>query len=137
MESFTAQLKAIARLTEQNMRYIAVNAIQDVMEAAQTPQRGMTKGAPSFEVGKIPVAEADLINSLTSDGIEGEDSYVVALAGMEIGGTMEFAWTAEHAAPMEFGFTSRSGKQVPGRHFVGYNAERFAGFVAKYAAEFD
>lgn len=137
MKSFTAQLEAFEALMADDIKEIAVESIQDVVEAAQTPQVGMTKGNPSFEIGKIPVAEAELINSLTSDGATGADSYTVALAGFEIGDVMQFEWTAPHALPMELGFTTHSDTDedtgfdvdVPGRHFVGYNAERFSEFV--------
>lgn len=129
-KSFTAQLKDIERLTVKNLRYVAAEAIQDVVEAAQTPQTGVTKGASGFVEGKIPVAEAELINSLTSNGTEGKDSYAVAIAGFDLGDTLTFAWTAPHAMALEVG-TSR----IAGRHFVGANAKRFEEFVAKRAKE--
>lgn len=138
-KSFKAQLDDFAKLTARNMRYVASEAIQDVMEAAQTPQLGMSKGATSFEVGKIPVAESDLINSLTSEGITGADSYTVAIAGFEIGDVMEFAWTEPYAARIEYGFTGtdKLGREydVPGRHFVGENAAKFPEFVQARIAE--
>ena len=132
--SFTAQIKDFADLTKRNMRYVASEAIQDVMEAAQTPQLGITKGASGFVEGKIPVAEADLINSLSADGgSTGADAYVVAIAGYEIGDNMRFIWTAEHAARINSGFTGTDslGRQYdqPGRFFVDRNAERFHEFV--------
>lgn len=140
MGTFTAQLEAFEQLTKQNMRYVATESIQDVVEAAQTPQRGITKGATSFEVGKIPVAEAELINSLsTNGGAPSEDSYVVAISGYEIGDSMTFAWTAPHAMRMEAGFTGTDslGREYdqPGRHFVGANARRFQEFVTKRSRE--
>lgn len=134
-KSFTAQIEDFAKLTKTNMEYVAKQSIQDVLEAAQTTQLGMTKGATSFEVGKIPVAEAELVNSLTSEGATGADSYTVAIAGMEIGDVLRFAWTASHAMPMELGFTAKNGRQVPGRHFVGANAARFSEFVKAREAE--
>jgi hypothetical protein len=130
MKTFQAQIEDFERLTLQNMKYVAGEAIQDVMEAAQTPQLGMTKGATSFESGKIPVAEAELINSLTSDGNKGPDSYAVAIAGFEIGDKMEFAWTAPHAMPIEVGTSKFAGRQ-----FVGANARRFSEFVEKRTKE--
>ena len=134
-QSFTAQLEDFAKLTKTNMEYVAKQSIQDVLEAAQTTQLGMTKGATSFEVGKIPVAEAELVNSLTSEGATGADSYTVAIAGMEIGDVLRFAWTAPHSLPMELGFTAKNGRQVPGRHFVGANAARFSEFVKARESE--
>lgn len=139
-KSFRAQVRDFAELSKRNMRYVATESIQDVVEAAQTPQRGITKGATSFVEGKIPVAEADLINSLSVDGgATGKDSYVVAIAGYEIGDNYRFAWTAEHAMRMEQGFTGKDslGREYnqAGRHFVGKNAARFPEFVEKHVRE--
>jgi len=89
-----------------------------------TPQLGVTKGASGFEEGKIPVADADLINSLTSNGFSGADSYVLVISNMKLGDTLTFAWTAEHAVHMEFGTAT-----IQGRHFVGKNAAKFPQFV--------
>lgn len=138
-QSFTAQLKEFAKMTKANMRYVAAEAIQDVVEAAQTPQLGVTKGG-TMEVGKIPVAEAELINSLsTNGGSPDSDSYVVAIASFEIGDVMTFAWTAPHALPMETGYSIEredGGRtEVPGRHYVGFNARRFSDFVRAREAE--
>lgn len=128
-KSFTAQLDEIIGMTNRNLRYVAAESIQDVAEAMQTPQRGVTKGG-TFEVGKIPVADADLINSLSVDGgPEGEDSYVMAIVGYQIGDNMRFAYAAAHALPMEQGYTTSTGKIVPGRHFVGTAAAKFPEFV--------
>ena len=138
--SFTASVKSFADLTKKNMRYVASEAIQDVMEAAQTPQVGITKGATSFVEGKIPVAEADLINSLSVDGGEASsDAYVVAIAGYDLGDNMRFAWTSDYAYRIELGFSGtdalgRTYNQA-GRHFVGKNAARFSEFVENRANE--
>ncbi|UOA14520.1 hypothetical protein [Sulfitobacter dubius] len=129
-KSFTAQLADFEQMTVKNMRYVAAESIQDVMEAAQTPQKGIGQGATGFVEGKIPVDTAELINSLTSEGVKGADSYTVAIAGYEVGDVMSFAWTAPHALAVEAG-TSK----MPGRHFVGVNARRFPAFVEKRAKE--
>lgn len=136
-KTFTASVKKANTTTLKNLRYIAASSIQDVLEAAQTPQLGMTKGADSFEVGKIPVAEATLINSLSVDGgAPSEFSYALAIAELQLGDAMHFAWTAPHSLPMELGFTAKNGRQIPGRHFVGANAPRFVTeFVPKRTAE--
>ena len=139
-KSFTAQIEDFAALTKKNLRYVAAESSQDVLEAAQTPQLAISKGASSFVEGKIPVAESTLINSLSVDGGgEGDDSYVVAIAGFQIGDVMEFAWSARYALRIEAGFTGTDslGRRYnqPGRHFVGKNAERFSDFVAQHAAE--
>ena len=138
MAKFAQQVKALADVAKKDMRYVAAEAIQDVMEAAQTTQLGISRGATSFEVGKIPVDTADLVNSLVSsvDGApvaSGAASYSTAIAGFEIGDTLQFAWTMEYALRIEHGFTGTDelGRQYnqPGRHFVGANAARFPEFV--------
>lgn len=134
-QTFTAQVKNWTELTRKNMKYVAVSAIQDVLAAAQTPQLAIGAGAEGFEIGKIPVDTAELINSLTSEGVTGPDSYITAIAGMELGDYLRFAWTAPHAMPMEMGFTAKNGRQIPGRHFVGANAAKFPEFVAARVQE--
>lgn len=144
VKSFSASVRAFADLTKKNMRYVASSAIQDVMEAAMTPQQSVEQTRGSFEIGKIPVRDADLINSLASSvngvfGPESSDSYVTAIASYEIGDSMRFAWTAKHAMRIEAGFTGtdKLGREYnqAGRQFVGYNAARFSEFVSKRVNE--
>lgn len=140
MKPFTAQLDEIIELTERNMRYVAAESIQDVVEAAQTPQPSVKRTGGTFIEGKIPVDEADLINSLSVDGgATDKDAYSVAIAGYQIGDNMRFAWTSEYALRIEAGFTGEDSLgrsyNVPGRHFVGKNAARFPEFVKKRVAE--
>lgn len=127
--------------TVQDMEYVFVESVQDVLEAAQTPQRGVTKGASGFVEGKIPVAESELINSLVAnDSAAGPDSYVLALGSFVLGQYLTFKWTAPHALRMEEGFIGqdklgRNYKQE-GRRYVGANADRFhTEFVPKRMAE--
>jgi len=70
-KSFSAQLADFEQMTVRNLKYVASESIQDVVEAAQTPQRGIGQGATGFVEGKIPVDTSELINSLTSDGVKG------------------------------------------------------------------
>ncbi|MDZ7904601.1 MAG: hypothetical protein U5N55_01545 [Cypionkella sp.] len=140
MGKFAADVSALVNKSKDRIRRVATDAIQDVMDAAQQPQLGITKGATSFVVGKIPVAEGELRGSLRAELLGGgaaigPDSYAVVLAGYEVGMNMKFTWTAPHALPMELGFTARNGRQVPGRFFVGANAARFSEFVASRVAE--
>ena len=135
MKSFTAQLSDIANLTQKNIEYVARSAISDVMERAQTAQDGFGRGATSFVEGRVPVDTSALINSLTVDGAKGADSYAIAIAGLRIGDTMRFAWTAKYAMAMELGFTANNGRRIPGRYFVSRNAERFSEFVKRRVAE--
>ncbi len=133
--SFTAQLDDIIDLTVEAMEYTMRQSISDVLVGAQTTQIGFGQGATSFEPGKIPVDTSELVNSLTVDGAEGSDAYVVKIAGMEIGDSMEFAWTAPHSLHVEQGWTTSSGRNVPGRQFVSVNAAKFPDHVKKRARE--
>jgi hypothetical protein len=129
-KSFSAQLADFEQMTVRNLKYVASESIQDVVEAAQTPQRGIGQGATGFVEGKIPVDTSELINSLTSDGVKGADSYTVSIAGYEVGDKLEFAWTAPHALAVELGTS-----HMAGRHFVGANARKFPAFVQQRAKE--
>lgn len=137
MKSFTAQLSGIVDLTIEGLEYVQRQSISDVMVGAQTTQIGITQGATSFVEGKIPVGlTAELVNSLTvDDDTSGPDAYVAAIAGMSLGDTLKFAWTAPHALPMEAGYTAANGRQVPGRFFVARNAAKFSEYVKRRANE--
>ena len=134
-----ADLSAWADATEAKMNFVMKSSITDVLVAAQTTQIGIGQGATSFVEGKIPVDTAELVNSLTVDGAEGPDAYVVAIAGMQLGDYERFGWTADHAHRIEVGFvgTDSLGRTYnqAGRHFVGKNAAKFSEFVAKRVAE--
>lgn len=144
MATFTAQLQDFEKMTLNNMRWVAAEAIQDVVEAAQTPQVGVSKGAVGFELGKIPVAEGDLIASLVSriaGGAEskGQLSYTTAIAGFELGQRLEFEWTMAYALRIEAGFVGTDSKgrsyNQQGRHYVGHNAANFSSYVDRRVAE--
>lgn len=139
MANFGAELARLADLAMADVNYVAKQSIQDVLEGAQTTQPGVQQTGGSFEVGKIPVEDADLVNSLTVEGTKGEDAYVVAINGMELGDVLTFEWTADYAARIEFGFTGTDSLgrnyDVPGRFFVGTNAAKFPQFVDARAAE--
>jgi hypothetical protein len=138
--TFTAQLEQFRDLTEEKIEYVMRQSIMDVLVGAQTTQIGITQGATSFEIGKIPVGlTAELVNSLTVDGATGPDAYIVAIAGMEIGDVVRFAWTAPHAMRIEFGFTGTDSLgryyQQAGRFFVMHNAAQFPDHVKARVAE--
>lgn len=129
-KSFTAQLNDIRELTVEAMEYTMRQSISDSVAGAQETQIGFGQGATSFEPGKIPVDTAELVNSLTVDGATGPDSYVMAIANMEIGDTLRFAWTAPYAMAVESGTGN-----MPGRHFVSVNAAKFPDHVKRRSAE--
>ena len=137
-KKFTAAIQAFADLTEKQMIGVVVDSVQDVLEAAQTPQVSI-KRSGTFEIGKIPVDEGDLIQSLQVgyNGAYQATGGAVSLsaAGFSLGDTINARWTAAHALPMELGFTTRNGGNVPGRHFVGANAAKWSQFVDANAAK--
>ena len=98
-KSFFAQLSEIADRTEDRMLRVAQASIQDVMTIAQTT---VAQG------GNMPVDTGFLRNSLVSsldgsDVAKGPDSYTLAIAGMQLGQPMQFAWTAEdYAIPRHY-----------------------------------
>ena len=138
-KTFTAQLSDIMDLTVEAIEYTMRQSISDVLVGAQETQDGITIGATSFVEGRIPVGKTkDLVNSLTVDGAEGAD-VSVKIQGMEIGDTMEFAWTVPYARRIEYGFTGTDSLgrtfDMPGRFFVTRNAEKFPDHVKKRANE--
>ena len=137
-KTFEAQLADIEKLTVEALEYTMRQSISDVLVGAQTTQVGFGQGATSFVEGAIPVDTSDLANSLTVDGAEGAD-VSVKIQGMEIGDTMEFAWTVPYARRIEYGFTGTDSLgrtfDVPGRFFVTRNAEQFPAHVKKRANE--
>ncbi len=144
MTTFAAQVENFRAKTLKNLRYVAINAIQDVVEAAQTPQPGVGRTGGAFIEGRIPVDTGALIQSLATGlngaaGAKGSTSYVAVLAGLEIGDTITFAWTMPYALRIEKGFvgTDSAGRTYnqAGRHFVGKNAARFQDFVTARTRE--
>lgn len=134
---FVADLREYRDLTVAQMKAVFVDAVTDVLQAAQTSAQGITAGGVLIE-GRIPVVSSDLINSLTSglngaDGTAGAGSYALALAGLEIGDVARFEWTMAYALRIEHGFTGTDelGREYnqPGWQFVGINAARWPEYV--------
>ena len=118
--SFTADLRSFSEKAQRRARDVARQSIQDVIEDAQTPK---AKG------GRMPVDTGFLRNSLVSGidrnyGAPSPESYVLTIAGLEIGDTAHFAWTAEYAMAQELG-TSK----MAGNHFAGVAAAKWPQIV--------
>lgn len=136
-QRFVADLRKYRDVTVAQMKAVFVDAVTDVLQAAQTSAQGISAGGVLIE-GRIPVVSSDLINSLTSglngeDGTAGAGSYALALAGLEIGDVARFEWTMEYALRIEHGFTGTDelGREYnqPGWQFVGANAARWPEYV--------
>ena len=134
---FVVSLRKYRDKTVAQMRWVFVNSVFDVLEAAQTSAQGITAGGTLVE-GKIPVVSSDLINSLAS-GLDGSvgapsaDSYAVVLAGMEIGQTARFEYTMAYSRRVHDGFTGTDalGRNFnqPGWQWVAVNAARWPEIV--------
>ena len=107
-KSFVAQLEDFADRTEDKMLRVAQASIQDVMTIAQTT---VAQG------GAMPVDTSFLRNSLVSslDGSEvakgdgktnssGDAVVTLSIAQLQIGQTIRFAWVAEYALRLHYGF---------------------------------
>jgi len=100
---FTADVKRFSELAKEKMLAVARQSIQDVISDAQTP---VAQG------GLMPVDTGFLRNSLTS-GLNGggasKDAIVLTVAAMDIGDTVNFAWTADYAIPRHYMISSKGG----------------------------
>lgn len=117
MVSLSVKIKGERDAVLRKARYVATQAIQDVLEHAQRTQPSVEQTGGSFEVGKIPVLSSELVNSLAVGGQIGPSAYEVPIAAYQLGQRLSFRWTAPHAAPIEFGFT-KGQTSVAGRLYV-------------------
>ena len=113
-----ATLDQWTKKTERRIDAVLKDATQSVVAVAQVTK---AKG------GRMPVDTGNLRNSLISSVAggasgQGEESYIMAAAGMTGGDVATFTWTAEYARRINSGFTGadslgRNYSQV-GAHFV-------------------
>lgn len=136
--TFTAQMAAFATQTKERMELVVKQSAQDVAELAQRdrasrarrPKKGI---APAVGGGNLPVDVGFLRNSLVaglngSTSLKGPDSYVLAIAGMELGDSVIFGWSAEYARFVEYGANG-----VPGAFFALRAAQEWQQIVARNA----
>lgn len=133
VKSFEAQVKERVRQYKRRMRYIFNSSVQELAERCQTPQPGVGETGGSFETGKIPVDEGELINSFVSGlngGVlaRGKDAYVLSIANSKLGDSIFGGWTAPHALAMEYG----TGSIAP-RAYLRQNTAAWQQIVNKYA----
>lgn len=135
-QTLAASLAQFRDLSKQNIRHVLNEAVQDVIEGAQTPQKAISAGAESFEVGKIPVDSKTLINSLH---LGTEKVEAGQIGTIEPGTIQTFSWQTPYAARIEYGFvgTDEAGRTYnqAGRFFVSTHAQRFSEFVEHHAKE--
>lgn len=124
MSQFTAQIQAFAQRSKEKLELVVKQSAQDVFDIAQRP---VAKG------GNMPVDTGTLRNSLTSglngaDGVEAPESYVLIIAGMELGDVMLGKWTAGYARYVEYGTQGRAG-----RFFMLNAAQQWQAIVSRNA----
>jgi len=113
-----ATLDQWTKKTEKRIDAVLKDSTQTVI---RTAQKTKAKG------GRMPVITNNLRDSLQSSiaggaSGQGEESYILAAAGMKGGDVATFTWTAEYARRVNNGFTGpdklgRTYNQV-GAHFV-------------------
>lgn len=124
MTQFTAQIAAFAEDAKRKMELVVKQSAQDVGDLAQLP---VAKG------GNMPVDTGFLRNSLVAGlngttSLNGPDAYVLAIAGMELGDSVLFGWTANYARYVEYGTQGRAG-----RFFMLNAAQQWQAIVARNA----
>lgn len=101
-----AKLDQWALKTAERTEAVVKASAQGVIDEAQRP---VAKG------GNMPVDTGFLRNSLRSSVSgqavgAGAESYVLAAASMSAGDVARFEWSAEYAAPVEYGARGRAGR---------------------------
>lgn len=134
MVSLSVKIKGERDAVLRKALYVASQSILDVLEHAQRTQPSVEQTGGSFEIGKIPVKTAELVNSLNVGGAEGADAYAAPIAGYRLGQMLSFRWTAPHAAPIEYGFTVGA-RSVAGRLYVTTAVGKFQKFAAARTRE--
>lgn len=125
------------------MKYVAGMAIKDVMEGAQTPQTSAKFTGGFYMVGKIPVLDNILRESLWSGKngawVKGSTSYLTVTTGLQLGDVVQFVWTSPYSMRIEKGFrgTDRLGRSFnqKGRFFLATNMAHFQSYLRARAAE--
>lgn len=111
---------------KRRMKAVVQESTQRVFAEAQTP---VAKG------GNMPVDTGFLRNSLTmalngSTSLTGPESYVLSVAGMDLGDIIEGGWTANYARHVEHGSRGRAG-----RKFMNSAANNWTRIVDQVAKE--
>jgi hypothetical protein len=102
--SFTASVKNWSEKAIRNAELVFKQSVQDLFELANRP---VAKG------GRMRVDTGFLRNSLTMElngttFLGSADSYVLAVANLNLGDSIFGGWTANYAIPREFGARGQS-----------------------------
>lgn len=136
MGSFAAQVKDFADRSKEAQRLILQDALEDVLDKAQTRAQSMARGAPGPTQGAIPVDTGHLAATIASDlngmGRFGIDqtgpTFELTIAQMDAGDVAHFAWTSAYALATNYGHGT-----YPGAHWVDLAAAHWPAAVAAAA----
>lgn len=136
MGSFSASVKDFAERSKEAQELILRDALEDVLDKAQTRAQSMARGAPGPTQGAIPVDTGHLAATTASD-LNGGGNFSVdetgptfdlTIAQMGAGDTAHFAWTAVYAMATNYGHGT-----YPGAHWVDLAAAHWPAAVAAAA----
>ena len=107
-ETFTAEVDAWVRKTEQRMKFVTRESTKRLIQRASRTAPGKMRGG-EVKVGFVPrdtgFLAASLMSTLFGSTILtriGEDSYSFVVAGMEAGDVATFIWTAAYARRVHY-----------------------------------
>ncbi len=98
-KSFEAQISDWVRKTQRRTEAVFKQSAQEVFSIAQTPVRA--GGDMPIDTGTLRASLQTGLNG--SEGVSGADSYVLTIAGAELGDTINGGWTAEYARHRHYG----------------------------------
>lgn len=135
--TFSADVSAWTERAKRNADLILRASVQDLGTAMTQTVPGKTRGG-TLSVGNVPVDTGELVNShqLAINGgrvSAGPTAYSGTLTGLKLGDTVEGAFTASHARPVEYGYTTSRGTQVPGWFFVRGAVQQWQAIVDRNA----
>lgn len=117
MTSFTASIAAWSEKAKEQMREIALESVQDVVEDAtrNVPvDHGFLRNSLVSEINGSGQFPATKPASDTDSGTDNSGAVALSIAGAEIGDALQFAWTAVYARRVNSGFV---GKDSLGRSY--------------------
>ncbi|MBR9841436.1 MAG: hypothetical protein GYB50_26820 [Rhodobacteraceae bacterium] len=152
-QNFAADVRRLTEKAKQNMEFVFRGSVEDVSEVMTRRQASM-KDTGTFQEGFVPVDTGELINSvevsvngsITGEGANGAPpDFVASLGSLELGGSAEVVFTAEHARYMEYGFRfgaddtddDTGDVDVPGRFFVRNAVQQWPVIVEQNAKLFE
>lgn len=114
-QTFTAQIRNWSDKAKRNMGLVVADAAQGVFVDMSERQPSVKETGGSFELGKVPVDQGPLANTMTTSlngafVARGSDAYVAGLAGFELGDQIVHGFTRDYAPDVEYGNEHMEGR---------------------------